>query len=172
MRRGHDSTEGACQPTSARYSGLCALSVLMALAASAATLPADPLVGAWRLDLARTHYGPGADQRKQETFTCEARDSGVTCTVRSIRSNGRALVGRFAAAYDGRAYPVEGIPDVDEVSLRRVDAFVADATFSYRGKPVFGYRSVRSSNGRSLIVVSVDPVTRRVLNSVVVYENH
>jgi hypothetical protein len=45
-----------------------------------------------------------------------------------------------------------------------------DATFTYNGKPVFAYRAVRSNDGRSLTIISVDPVTRAALTSVVVYE--
>lgn len=132
---------------------------------------ADPLAGKWVLNVARTHYGGGADPRKQETFVCLANKEGrLQCTIESLRTDGRKLVGTFAAAYDGKPYPVAGIPDVDQMSLRRVDEFAADATFSYGGKPVFGYRAIQSDDGRSLTVVSVDPTTRAVLTSVVVYD--
>src|SRR5713226_5560151 len=39
-------------------------------------LAADPLIGAWTLNRAKSHYGPGADPRKQETFVCEATKAG------------------------------------------------------------------------------------------------
>ncbi len=133
-------------------------------------LSADPLAGRWVLNRGKSHYGPGADPRKQETFNWETVGQGVKCTIRSVRTSGKTLLGGFVAAYDGRAYPATGIPDVDQVRLRRVDDFVADATFSYRGKLVFGYRAVRSDDGRSLTIVSVDPASSTILNSVVVYD--
>ena len=134
------------------------------------TAAPDPLIGRWALNLSRTHYGPGVALRREETFTCEPISRGVRCTIRSVRVGGETLTGRFAAAYDGRDYRAAGIPGVDHVSLRRIDDFIADATFTSNGQPVFGYRVVRSSDGRHLTVVSVDPVTRVVLNSVVVYD--
>jgi hypothetical protein len=134
------------------------------------TAVADPLIGRWALNLSRTHYGPGVALRTQETFTCGPIDRGVRCTIRSVRESGETLTGRFAAAYDGRYYRATGIPGVDHVSLRKIDAFIADATFTSGGQPVFGYRAIRSSDGRHLTIVSVDPVTRVVLNSVVVYD--
>jgi hypothetical protein len=101
----------------------------------------------------------------------ESRPTGeAKCTIRSLRSDGRALVGSFTASYDGKPYATSGIPDVDEVSLRRVDESIVDATFSYKGKPVFAYRAMRSRDGESLIIVSVEPATPAVLHSVVVYE--
>lgn len=144
------------------------LCITLAMVVSVAS--ADPLTGKWALNVGRTHYGGGAEPRKQETFTCEAEKQLLRCTITSERLDGKRIVGTFAAAYDGRPYATTGIPGVDRVSLQRVDDHVADATFSYKRRLVFGYRAIKSDNGRSLTIVSVDPTTHTVLNSVVVYD--
>lgn len=149
----------------ARVTSLC---IIWGFAATAAS--ADPLAGKWVLNVARSHYGGGAEVRKEETLTCQAEREIVKCTIESVRSDGRKLVGSFSAAYDGKPYPAKGIPDVDQVALQRSGESIADATFSFKGKPVFGYRAIRSDNGRCLTFVSVDPTTRVVRNSIVVYE--
>ncbi|HYS53952.1 MAG TPA: hypothetical protein VER58_09360 [Thermoanaerobaculia bacterium] len=131
---------------------------------------ADALTGTWILNRGRTHYGGGADVRQRETMTCESERHHVRCTINSKRSDGRTLVGRFAAGYDGKPGVATGIPDVDSVSLRGVDDHLADATFNFKGKPVFGYRMIKTDDEHSLIIVAVDPMTRKVLNSVVVYD--
>jgi hypothetical protein len=131
---------------------------------------ADPLAGRWVLNVGRSHYGGGAEPRKQETFVCEAHKQLLRCTIKSERLNGKRIVGTFAAAYDGKPYAATGIPDVDHVSLIRIDDHVADATFFHSGRTAFGYRAIKSDDGRSLTIVSVDPTTRSVLNSVVVYD--
>lgn len=136
----------------------------------ACPVAADPLAGKWVLNLARTHYGIGTERRQSETFDCQRQKQQLRCSIQSVRAGGRQLIGRFIAAYDGRRYSFSGIPDVNEVSLSKVDEFIADATFTYNGAPVFGYRSIKSDDGRSLTIVSVDPVTRKVLHSVVVYD--
>ena len=146
------------------------LAVCLALACSPSTKVSDPLTGSWTLNLAKTHYGPGVDRRTNETFTCKVTGPRVACQIQSLRADGRSLLGKFDAAYDGHAYPVVGIPDIDHVSLRRLDDFTAEATFSLAGKPGFAYRSTRAVDGRSLTIVSVDPVSRTVLSSVVVYD--
>jgi len=94
----------------------------------------------------------------------------LKCTIESVRADGRKLVGTFTAPYDGKPHSTAGIPDVDQVTLQELDDFIADATFSYKGNPVFGYRAIRSDDGRSLTIVSVDPTTRVVRSSVVVYD--
>jgi hypothetical protein len=132
--------------------------------------PADPLTGKWELNVARTHYGGGAEPRIRESFVCDAAGAGVRCTIRSVRTDGRTVVGDFTARYDGSPGPTHGISDVDAVRLTKVNESIADATFALGGRPVFAYRAVRSADGRSLTIISVEPTSRAVLNSVVVYE--
>ena len=129
-----------------------------------------PLAGEWRLNRARTHYGPGVDVRRSERLSCTVEESRVRCVIRSVRANGQELIGRFAAALDGAGAPVTGIPDVDEVQLRRPSNTLLDATFLSRGKAVFGYRALQSEDGRSLMIISVDPLSRVALTTVVVYD--
>ncbi len=129
-----------------------------------------PLAGEWRLNLARTHYGPGVDLRRSERFSCAVEKSRIRCVIQSVRANGQELIGRFAATLDGVGSPVTGIPDVDEVQLRRPQNALLDATFLWQGKPVFGYRALQSEDGRSLMIISVDPVSRAALTTVVVYD--
>ena len=81
----------------------------------------------------------------------------------------RAGGAQAAVAPDGPAAPVAGVPDVDAVRLRVVSPSIVDATFSSRGAPAFGYRAYRSTDGRTLTLVAVDPTSRAALTSVVVY---
>ena len=130
----------------------------------------DPLAGQWELNVSRTHYGGGAEPRTKETFVCIAAGAGVRCTIQSRMADGRTVHGSFSAAYDGPPGPAAGIPDIDHVRLTKIDAFIVDATFTSHGRLVFGYRAVRSVDRRSLTIISVEPASRAVLNSVVVYD--
>ena len=121
--------------------------------------PVSLLDGTWELNLARTHYGRGVDRRRREVFTCAPRGQYVDCVIRSVRADGRVVVGEFAAALDGVGAPVSGIAGVDEVQLRQSTDSVLDGTFRWHGRPVFGYRALRSEGGRSLMIVAVDPIT-------------
>ena len=132
--------------------------------------PRDPFVGRWELNLARTHYGGGAEPRRRETMLCVPAPGGTRCTIRSVRADGRTLVARFTARYDGAHATVTGLPEVNGVRLVRVDDSIVDATFDDRGRPVFAYRAVRSDDRRSLTIIAVDPVTRVPGHSVVVYD--
>jgi hypothetical protein len=101
---------------------------------------------------------------------CTADGELVACEIASVRVGGRRLNGRFRAAYDGKLYAASGIPDVDQVTLWRISDAIVDATFLYKGRRVLAYRSVQSDDRNTLTIVSVDPETRRILTSVIVYE--
>lgn len=147
-----------------------AISLCMTVVLSATAAFADPLAGKWTLNRERSHYGGGAEARAQETFTCQPNGELLKCTIKSVRADGQKFVGTFVAAYDGKPRVVVGMPEVDEVALQKFDDLVADAAFSYKGQPVFGYRAIQSDNGQSLTIVSVDPTTRIVRSSLIVYD--
>jgi hypothetical protein len=130
-----------------------------------------PLEGDWQLNRERTHYGVGVPPRSQERFSCASEEEQVRCKIIGEWEDGTRVNGSFEAWYGGKPGPVSGVPDVDAVSIRRLQPGSAEATFYFQGRPRFGYRTFKSSDGRSLIVVSIDPVTGRVLNSVVVYDS-
>lgn len=132
--------------------------------------PGAVLAGDWQLNRARSHYGPGVERRRDERMTCTAQGNRIQCRIRSTRTDGRELAARFSALLDGPAAQVVGIPDVDAVRLHRGTGTYLDATFFWRTHPVFGYRAFRSADGRSLMIVAVDPVTRVAATSVVVYD--
>lgn len=171
------SKEGPCSPrdwmTRRVHKLAVAFTTACAWLAAVAAVPqpaVDPLSGKWELNVARTHYGGGAEPRQRETFVCKGSRNSVDCSIESERADRKRIVGGFTASYDGTSGSTWGIPDVDQVKLIRVSRFIADATFTLRGTPVFAYRAVQSADGRSLTIISVDPATRAVLNSVVVYD--
>jgi hypothetical protein len=132
--------------------------------------PGTALVGAWVLDTARSHYGPGADPRRWEHFTCAADASNrLRCVIEGERRDGGRVRGGFTAAPGQAPSRVTGIPGLDAVRVRTVSATIADATFYRRGVPIFGYRAYRAPGGASLVVVSVDALSRVAQTSVIVY---
>jgi hypothetical protein len=66
----------------------------------------------------------------------------------------------FAGKYDGRNYPVKGLPDADTVSLTKINDFTVDCTYKKNGKVVKNERLVVSSDGKRATVFrkGTDPV--------------
>ena len=133
------------------------------------SLAAPVFVGRWILDVRRSHYGASAEPRRSEHFDCAARGDSLRCRIRSEYASGRVVIANFEAPLSGAVGPLRGLPDVDSVRIVGVAPGIADATFSHRGKPVFGYRAYRAASDRALTIVAVDPVRRIALTSIVVY---
>jgi hypothetical protein len=148
---------------------LAAVLMSLSMATAAAKRP-DPLAGHWELNVKKSNYGGGAQRRTQESFTCEQQRNGVACSIHSTMEDGTKVNATFTALYDGSAARVTGLENVDEVRLERVSDTIASATFIHLGNYVYAYRATKSDDGKTLTVVSVDPVTRRRLKSVVVYD--
>ena len=127
------------------------------------------LIGAWQLDPGRTHYGAGVDRRRREHMRCDVREERLDCTVKSVRADGRRLTAHFSAPLTGATAAVTGLADIDTIRLQAGPHGIVDATFSYRGRPAFGYRAYRGDDNATLVVVAVDPRTRAALTSAVVY---
>ena len=129
-----------------------------------------PLIGTWQLNPLRSHYGGGAEPRVRETMVCRGEAVVIACTTESVRPDGRTVTASFMAPDDGTNGPVRGIEEMDSVKLVRVNSARVDATFSLHGRPVFGYRAQRSTDGKLLTITAVDPVTRATRQSVIVYD--
>ncbi len=101
---------------------------------------------------------------------CEIAPHGaIACTTSRVPVNGGASAAHFTARYDGRKYPVTGVPEMDNVALRR-SAHAVIAVFNKGAQPIYGYRIEPSADGRHLTIHSIDPVTYRTLYSIVRYD--
>jgi hypothetical protein len=118
-------------------------------------LAADPFVGAWKLDPARS----AGTLPKDETVVIQerGRDFSVEVTA-TIESPAQTLLIQYTAPSSGGAGHVEKGP-YDGVILGRVDARTMDTTYLSNGKPVRSTRAVLSKDGASITS------TGRVLDS-------
>jgi len=62
-------------------------------------------------------------------------------------SKGKSVRSEFAVKLDGRDYPVAGLPDVDSISLRKVDAYTFDCSYKKAGRRIKDERIVVSKDG-------------------------
>jgi len=98
-----------------------------------------------------------------------APHGAVACTASRVAANGGSSAAHFTARYDGRKYPVTGAAEMDNVALRRSGTSVV-AVFSKGTHPIFGYRIEPSKDGRHLTIHSIDPLSYRLLYSIVRYD--
>jgi len=77
----------------------------------------------------------------------------------------------FDARNDGKDYPLNGAPNADMISVKRVDPKTIETTWKKDGKTVMKTRGVVSGDGKTRTVTfnGTDPQGHKVHN-VVVYE--
>jgi len=114
-----------------------------------AALAADPAIGTWKLNLAKSTFSPGPAPKSQTRSYAESAQ-GTTLTVKTTAADGKESVATLTFKDDGKPYPVTGNSDFDMVSVTRVDANTVHSTQTKGGAPVgTGERTV-SKDGKTL----------------------
>jgi hypothetical protein len=114
-----------------------------------AALAADPAIGTWKLNLAKSTFSPGPAPKSQ-TRTYAESAQGTTVTVKTTAADGKESTTTLTFKDDGKPYPVSGSPDFDMVSITRVGASTFHSTQTKAGATVgTGVRTV-SKDGKTL----------------------
>jgi hypothetical protein len=109
----------------------------------------DPIIGTWKLNLAKSKYSPGPPPKSQ-TVTYEAVGQGVKVTVKGTNAEGKPIEFQFTANYDGKDYPVTGNPDQDTIAWKRIDAYKVESTRKKAGKVISTATRVTSKDGKTI----------------------
>jgi hypothetical protein len=125
--------------------------------------PADPFVGTWKLDLARSKYlGAGP---KSSTTIIEAVGQGLRATVERIDAHGNAVKVNYGVFFlDGKSYPILGVPAYDAASFKLVNDRTIEITRTKGGKVVQTAIRVVSVDGKTstLSTTGVDANGRQI----------
>jgi hypothetical protein len=112
------------------------LALLALLFSVASAMPAaDPVVGTWHLDVAKSSYNPGPPPKSQTRIYRE-QDGGVKAIVVTVYKNGNSETVHYPANYDGKEHPVEGSPDTDGILMQRIDDNTAESVLTHAGHTI------------------------------------
>jgi hypothetical protein len=137
--------------------------------AAVAQSPA-PGLGTWRLNVAKSKYGPGPVP-KSATVIFSAAGQGVKAVIDIVGPDGGRMHWEYSANFDGKPYPVIGNPDGDMVVAKRVNANTIETSYTLKGKPTFVNTRVVSADGKTLTVTTAGTnAQEQKLNSVGVFE--
>jgi hypothetical protein len=117
--------------------------------ASGRALAADPVIGTWNLNVAKSTFSPGPAP-KNEVRTFAESPQGIVLTIKTTAADGKETVATLTFKQDGKPYPVSGNPDFDAVSVTHVDARTTHSAQMKAGATVgTGVRTV-SKDGKSM----------------------
>lgn len=147
----------------AAVAGACLLSWSGGATAQGPTVPADPGVGTWRLNLEKSQFPGAAPQIEVRRYW--VRDDGFLVGLAiSVDAQGNPSFVQFAAKDDGRDYPEYNAPTLAELQAtgaptpilyaqRTLDRYTADVTLKRDGRvTTTGTRTV-SEDGKTMTIV-------------------
>ena len=119
--------------------------LLLAVAAQAA----DNYLGTWTLNVARSKYDPGPAPKSQTTKLEAVAGGGMREIGDRVNADGSKTNWQWTAMFDGKDYPVQGDPDRDTVSLKKIDDNTVEATNKKDGKVTNTMKIVVAKDGKS-----------------------
>jgi hypothetical protein len=124
-------------------------------AAIAAGDAADPVVGTWKLDVAKSTFGASPAVKAQtRAYSQSAR--GITLNMRTVGADGKEITVQTTYQFDGKDYPVTGTADYGSLSAKQIDANTAEFTLKKGGKTVGTTRRTVSKDGKTLTATNED----------------
>ena len=131
--------------------GILILATLAILFGGATVCLADnPHMGTWKLNEAKSKFGPGAT--KNSTVVYEASGDSVKVTVDGVDGDGNAIHSEWTGKFNGKFYPVTGDPNSDARSYKQIDDHTATFTVKKGGKVTITGRVVVSADGKTRTV--------------------
>ncbi len=131
---------------------ICALLALVATASGIVTAAApasDPVVGTWKLNVAKSTFPPGA-ALKSQTRTYSQSGPSITLVMKTVGADGKEVNTRATYQFDGKDHPVAGTPDYDSLSAKQVDSNTATFTLKKGGKAFGTTDRTVSKDGKTL----------------------
>jgi hypothetical protein len=124
---------------------------LYAVSSLAQTKPADPWVGTWKTDLAKSKYNPGPAPKVPGTVTVERSGKGMKTTIDGTNAQGQPTHTETEWTFDGKDNPVKGAAAPNTTAAyKRVDDHTFEVTTKLDGKPTVTTRVVISADGKTM----------------------
>jgi hypothetical protein len=130
------------------------LALVTAMLAVSVGLRADdnPLIGKWKVNLAKTKYNAGAPPKSQ-VITYDMVADALRLTAEIDNAQGHQT-NTYTAKYDGKDYPFKSTspdnPPGQTVRLKRIDANTTQRTTWFKGKQIGTVTEVVSKDGKTL----------------------
>jgi hypothetical protein len=145
------------------------LTLAFCFLAGAVCFAADPQMGTWKLNEAKSKTTPGT--LKFNTVTFKSMFGKIKVAGDGIDSDGKAVHNEWTGNFDGKDYPVTGDPISDTRSYTKVDDRTLNLTVKKDGKIVDTGRIVVSADGKSrTVTVSGTTPKGKKFKNIAVYD--
>jgi hypothetical protein len=127
---------------------------------------ANPRIGTWKLDLAKSTYQQGQAPSSETRTYLATEDGGLQLTANAVLPSGTKQPSGYRAIFDGKDHPYTGTAG-DTIAITG-DGWASDSTIKMAGKVTQTSHSVISKNGKTMTqttkTASGEPVSTRIYN--------
>ena len=149
----------------ARFAGCIIAAALLGAAAQT-----DPMIGDWKLNLAKSRYNPGPPPRSSGLNVHQAGE-GLMAMFDNVNAKGKSVQPMFTVLCNGQPQPVTGNGQVDSMSCRRANPNLQEFTNMKGGKVTTTGTIVISPDGRTMTISNKGTnVDGEAVDNVAVYE--
>jgi hypothetical protein len=124
--------------------------VALTFAAVAGSVAANPQVGTWKLNEAKSKMPAGMG--KNTTVVYAERKDKITVTVEGVDKDGKPTHGVWVGKWDGKAYPSKGNLSWNSAAYKVVNDRTNDITTMKDGNIIWTGRITVSADGKSRTV--------------------
>jgi hypothetical protein len=117
----------------------------------AAGSDADPIVGTWKLNLARSTFA-GIPAYKSQIRIYSRSGPDITLKMTTISGQGKETTTQATYKLDGKDYPSMGNPDFDSLAGEQIDTNTVEFTLKRAGKQIGKIRRAVSKDGQTLTI--------------------
>jgi len=129
---------------------IAVLAVALSFTGAAACFAANPHMGTWKLNEAKSKLVPGMG--KNTTVTYAEQKDKIKITVNGVDKDGKPTHSVWVGKFDGKAYPVKGNLPYNSVAYRVVNDRTNDITVMKDGKIGWSGQITVAADGKSRTV--------------------
>lgn len=136
------------------FARACALIFAMLFASATLWSQQDPLMGTWKLNVAKSKYDPGPPPQSRTLKYEPAGPNAFKLTNDGVLASGEKTHTEGTTVLDGKDHPVTDSQTVDMTFARRIDAYTTETIDKKGGKTVTVTRRTVSRDGKTLTVTA------------------
>jgi hypothetical protein len=129
---------------------IAVVTVALSLVAAAACFAANPQIGTWKLNEAKSKIPAGMG--KNTTVVYAEQKDKIKVTVDGVNKDGKPTHSVWVGKFDGKAYPVKGNLPYNSVAYKMVNDRTNDITTMKDGKIAWSGQITVSADGKSRTV--------------------
>ena len=129
---------------------IAVVAVALSLITTAACFAANPHMGTWKLNEAKSKLVPGMG--KNTTVTYAEQKDKIKVTVDGVDKDGKPTHSVWVGKFDGKSYPVKGNLPYTSVAYKMVNDRTNDITTWKDGKVVWSGRIEVAKDGKTRTV--------------------